>query len=97
MPQNIGNENIAREWHEHQKSSWTERHGGYVIRRLEADIFHPLGFKSIDQISAQELLLVLRNVENRGAIDVAHRLLQSCGQIFRYAIATGRLAANPLL
>jgi integrase len=81
---------IAREWHEHRKLGWTIRHADYVLKRLEADIFPALGFKPIHEISAPELLVALRAVENRGAIDIAHRLLQTTGQIFRYAIATGR-------
>ncbi|AZL16457.1 DUF4102 domain-containing protein [Rickettsiales endosymbiont of Stachyamoeba lipophora] len=81
---------IAREWHNNQKNSWAERHANYVLRRLEADIFPKLGFKSINTVTPPELLLVLRDIEKRGAIDIAKRALQTCGQIFRYAVATGR-------
>lgn len=81
---------IAREWHEHRKMGWTPRHGTYVLRRLEADIFPVIGFRQINDITAPELLALLRDIEKRGAIEIAHRALQSCGQIFRYAIATGR-------
>jgi integrase len=35
-------------------------------------------------------LVCLRRIEDRGAIETAHRALQNCGQVFRYAIATGR-------
>jgi integrase len=83
-------ETIAREWQSHRASGWTERHASYVLRRLEADIFPTLGTKQIHEIAAPELLAVLRQIENRGAIDIAHRALQTTGQIFRYAIATGR-------
>lgn len=83
-------ENIAQEWHSSNKASWTKRHGNYILRRLEADIFPPLSNRPINEITSQDLLQVLRKVEARGAIDIAKRLRQTCGQIFRYAIATGR-------
>lgn len=83
-------ESIALEWHENQKLKWTERYAFYVLKRLQADIFSPLGTKSITEIKAPELLAVLRTIEARDAIDIAHRALQTCGQIFRYAIATGK-------
>jgi integrase len=83
-------EAIAREWHDHRKLGWTVRHADYVLRRLEVDIFSVIGFRPIHEISAPELLSALRQIENRGAIDIAHRALQTTGQVFRYAIATGR-------
>ena len=87
-------EKIAREWHEHQALGWTPRHSSYVLRRLEADIFPLLGDRAINEITAPELLGALREIEKRGAIDIAHRAAQTCGQIFRYAIATGRAERN---
>lgn len=86
---------IATEWHETKKSGWTPRHASYVIRRLQADVFPTLGDRAINEIKAPELLSVIRSIENRGALDIAHRALQTCGQIFRYAIATGRAEYNP--
>ena len=83
-------EKIARQWHENQIASWTPRHASYVLRRLEADIFPALGDKDIKAITAPELLSVLRAIEERGAIDITHRAHQTCGQIFRYAIAIGK-------
>lgn len=81
---------IAIEWHKNQKQGWTERYATYVLRRIEADVFPVLATRPINEIKAPELLNVLRLIETRGAIDIAHRVLQTCGQIFRYAIATGR-------
>lgn len=83
-------EKISREWREHQTLRWTKRHAEYVLRRIEADIFPFIGSRPINGIMPPELLAVLRQIEKRGAIDIAHRALQTCGQIFRYAIATGR-------
>lgn len=87
-------EAVAREWHDHQKSGWTPRHAKYVLARIEADLFPFLGHKPIHKITAPELLTVVRKIEARGAIDIAHRALQTSGQIFRYAIATGRAEHN---
>ncbi len=81
---------IDGEWHEDRKATWTKRHATYVLRRLEADIFPILGFKAIQDITAPELLAALKKIEARGAIDIAKRALQTTGQIFRYAVATGR-------
>ena len=87
---------IAQEWHESRKLGWTPRHAEYVLRRLQADIFPALGSRPIAEITAPELLSVLRVIEKRGALDIAHRALQTCGQIFRYAIATGHAERNPV-
>lgn len=83
-------EAMAREWHDKQKMSWTERHASYVIRRLEADIFPELGPRPINEITPVELLHVIRKIEDRGALDISHRVLQTVGQVFRYGIVTGR-------
>lgn len=81
---------VAREWFQKRSQIWAETHSSKIIRRLEADIFPWVGNRPIADIKAPELLAVLRRIEKRGAIDTAHRALQNCGQIFRYAVATGR-------
>jgi integrase len=88
-------EALAREWHENRKAGWTERYAGHVLDRLEADIFPAIGARPITALTAPELLDALRKVERRGALDIASRLLQTCGAICRYAIVTGRAAYNP--
>ncbi len=88
-------EAIAREWFESQKSSWTDSHSSKIIKRFENDVFPWIGSKPISEISAQELLICLRRIENRGAGDTAHRAHQNCGQVFRYAIQTERATVNP--
>jgi integrase len=85
-----GFEVVAREWHDRQKDVWAESHRRKIMARLENDVFPFIGTKPTHQITAPELLEVLRRIEARGAIDTAHRALQNCSQIFRYAIATGR-------
>jgi integrase len=81
---------VAREWFGKNASSWASNHGDKIIRRLERDIFPWLGSTPVRGIDAPKLLGVLRRIEERGTIETAHRALQNCGQIFRYAIATGR-------
>ena len=81
---------VAREWHKKQSSTWSARHSDGIIKRLERDVFPWLGKKAISDLSPKELLTTLRRVEERGAIESAHRILGNCGQIFRYAVATGR-------
>jgi integrase len=88
-------EQIAREWHENQREGWTGRTADYVIRRLETDIFPELGSRPIAQIEAPELLDVMRSIERRGAPEIARRALAVCGQVFRYAIVTGRGRRDP--
>lgn len=88
-------EAIAREWCESRKHKWVTRYGSAMMTRLEKHVFPKLGDRPIADISAPELLAVLRIVENTGALDLAMRLLQASGQIFRYAIATGRAERNP--
>jgi integrase len=86
---------VAREWFGKYSRAWVPAHAETVARRLERDVFPWLGGQPIDEITAVELLSALRRVEARGAIETAHRINQICGQVFRYAIATGRAQRDP--
>lgn len=86
---------VAREWFVKYSPTWAASHASKVIQRLERDIFPWLGGRQIAEITAPELLTVLRRIENRGALDTSHRAHQNCGQIFRYGIATGRCDRDP--
>lgn len=86
---------IAREWYTKHSANWVEDHGGRIIRRFERDIFPWIGAKAIAEITAPELLAVMRRIESRGALETAHRALGNCGQVFRYAVATGRAQRDP--
>lgn len=81
---------VAREWHEKFKPTWTEGHAGTILSRLEQNVFPWLGKRPIEEVEAPDLLEILRRVESRGALETAHRVKTICGQVFRYAIATGR-------
>ena len=86
---------VAREWFAKHSPNWAVNHSSKILRRLERDIFPWIGNRPIADITAPELLTVLRRIENRGALETAHRALQNCGQVFRYAVATGRAERDP--
>ena len=88
-------EAVARAWFEHWRGPKTARHAEYVMRRLEADVFPALGNKPITDITAPQLLATAKAIESRGALDIAKRSLQTCGQVLRYAVAHGILERNP--
>lgn len=81
---------IATEWHLKFSEKWSPDHGKRILERLKKDIFPWIGKRPIAEITAKDLLDVLSRIESRGAIETAHRVLQNCGQIFRYAIQTSR-------
>lgn len=88
-------EKIARKWWAHWSPARSARHAEYVIRRLEADVFPSMGGRPVDEIQAPEVVRTIKSIEERGALDIAKRSLQTCGQIFRYAIAHGYATRNP--
>lgn len=81
---------VAREWFDKHAPNWKENHSSKIIRRLKVDIFPWLGACPVGEITAPALLAAIRRIESRGALETAHRALANCGQVFRYAIATGR-------
>jgi integrase len=88
-------EAVAREWWGQREPNWSKTHSSRILLRLNKDVFPWVGKRPIGEITAPELLTVLRRIENRGAVETAHRIHQSCGQIFRYAVATGRAERDP--
>lgn len=86
---------LARAWHKMMSNKWTERHARYTIRRLEADIFPQIGSLPIADIKTPQIILTLRKIEERGANELAHRMGNTCGQVFRYAKQMGLVENNP--
>jgi integrase len=80
----------ALEWYALKLDSWSSHYAIREKRNLEKDLFPFLGDRHIGEIEAIELLATVRRVEERGALDVAHRVLTTAGQVWRYAVATGR-------
>lgn len=64
-------------------------HADRTRLRFEQDVFPWLGRRLVAEIEAPELLQCLRRIEGRGAIETAHRAKDSCGRVFRFAIASG--------
>lgn len=87
---------VARQWFERWREGRHERHAYYVIRRLEADVFPEIGSRPINEIPASAFRDAVRKVEKRGALDVAKRILNTCGQILRYAVANDLADTNPI-
>ncbi len=88
-------EAVAREWIAKNTPTWAATHTSKIVRRLEMYVFPWLGGRPITEITAPELLAMARRIEGKGAIETAHRALQNCGQVFRYAVATGRAERDP--
>ena len=88
-------EAIAREWFNKFKHTWKDNHSSRVISRLEKNVFPHIGNQPINKIKSPELLSVLRRIEARGIVHSAHIIRGICGQIFRYAVATGRAERDP--
>lgn len=85
---------IAREWL--SRRDWVPTYASKVAAWLDNDVFPYIGDRPISELTAPEFLRVGRRIEERGAIESAHRILQNCGQVMRYAIATGRADRNPV-
>jgi integrase len=86
---------VTREGIEQQMKTWVRGHGERILTRFERDIFPWIGARPIADLTAPELLTTVRRIEKRGALETAHRALGNCGQVFRYAIATGRTRRDP--
>lgn len=86
---------IAPEWFEKFSAVWSPLHRETIVSRLERDILGWIGKRQIAEVTAPELLEALRRVEKRGAVETAHRIKEIIGQIFRFAVATGRAIRDP--
>jgi integrase len=89
-------EAVAREWHANRLATWQPRTASNILHRLEVDVFPLIGQHAIATLKAPVVLDMLRQIEKRGALDMAKRQGQVCGQIFRYAIATGKAETDPV-
>ena len=86
---------VALQWFDWWSPSKNKRHAGYVKSRLEADVFPQIGKRPVAEIQPIELVAMVKNIEKRGALDIAKRVYQTCGQIFRYAVVNGVAQKNP--
>ncbi|HHQ6722384.1 TPA: tyrosine-type recombinase/integrase [Serratia fonticola] len=88
-------EAIAREWHGSKLPTWSTNYANDVIRGFENNIFPYIGKRPVDQIAPLELLTVLQKIEKRGALELTGKIRRLCGEVFRYAVVTGRTRYNP--
>jgi integrase len=86
---------VAMEWLAHWRDGKSERHADTVDRRMQMDILPALGARDIKMIEAPEIAKMVKGIQDRGAIDIAKRALETTGQIFRYGIAFGFTKRNP--
>jgi len=87
-------EKVALEWWHKRKAKWSDDHAALVWRRLELNAFPWIGKTPIAQLEPPDLLQQIRRIEERGALETAHRVLQILGQIFRYAVAANHCKRN---
>jgi integrase len=88
-------ETIAREWFAKYSVKLKATHADKMRKRLEEDVFPYIGGTPIADVTAPELLSVLRRIEKRGAIETAHRIRRYCSKVFIYGIATGLAETDP--
>ncbi len=86
---------LAREWHERFKTKWSPATAARIWRMLERDVLPWIGSRPLTTLQPIDVLSTVRRIEERGAIDTAHRVLSICNQVLRYAVQTGRLQSNP--
>ena len=85
---------VSLEWHAKQSNKWVPKNAARNLSILANYVFPHIGSIPIAHITAAQLLAVIQRIEKRGIIETAHRTMQVCGQIFRFAIATGRAQAD---
>jgi len=89
-------EALGREWMAVRGKDWTPIYASKTLSCLERHAFPAIGALPIAELAAPDLLALLRAIEQRGTVDMAHRIQQHCGAIFRFAISTGRAIADPV-
>ena len=88
-------ESLTRDWHANWSQDKTGKHVAAILSRFETDVFPHIGALPASSVTSLMILEVIRRVEARAALNVAHRIKQTCGQIFRYGVATGRAERDP--
>ena len=89
-------EPIAKEWHNKESGRWSKFHSERVWQTIKADALPHLGDMPITDIKARDVLYVVKQIEERGALDIASRVKQRISSVFRYAMQTGYAEHNPV-
>lgn len=88
-------EAVALEWYGKNEPVWSPSHAIMQITRLKKYVFPAIGNRPISEVKAPEVLKLVQTLEARGVIETAYRTKVICGQVFRYATATGRADGDP--
>lgn len=88
-------EAIGREWYAKTAPSLADSTRGKLLKHLERDVFPIIGNRPIATLAAPDLLAVIKRIEDRGALDIARRMHNVCGRIFRYAVGHGLASRDP--
>ncbi len=86
---------VARDWMRIKGAEWTETYAGKTKSAMERHAFPAIGSRPIAELTAPDLLAMLRAIEKRGTVDMAHRVQQHCGAVFRYAVSSGKATIDP--
>jgi len=87
--------NVGLDWMQVRGAGWSTSYRVKTETMLNRHLFSSLGELPITQITAPQLLAVLRPIEATGKTDLAHTLMQHASAIFRFAMATARAIADP--
>lgn len=82
-------EAVARRWLEKTKSERAATTQEKVKNWLAKDLYPVIGSQPISTIKPRDVLVAVQRIEARGANESAHRVKSLCGQVFRFAVATG--------
>ncbi|OVZ87307.1 integrase [Yersinia frederiksenii] len=88
-------EAITREWYQRRYDRWSESYRLEMMSTFERDVFPYIGYRPIKEIKPLELMVVLSKLEKRGATEKMRKVRQRCGEVWKYAIITGRAEYNP--
>jgi integrase len=88
-------EHVARRWFELRSPDWAPTYSNKIIARLEGKVFPYIGARPISDIQPPELLIILRRCEAAGIVETAHRVRDTCSEVFRFAVAEGIATSDP--
>jgi hypothetical protein len=86
---------IGREWYAKTAPTLADGTKEKLLRRLEADVYPVIGDRAIASLAAADLIKVIERIERRGALDIARRMHNAMGRIFRYAVGRGLITRDP--
>ena len=88
-------DHVAGLWYAKASAAWTERHAGYVLRRLQADVYPALGDIPVNLITARQIAQAVESIAAHGAHEMARRAFQYVASVLRFAVTHGLADRNP--